>query len=128
MPDEASIPPTMLSETTYAMPAHGWTCFHCGETFMAPGAARAHFGADPFDEPGCRIKFGDERRLLMALRRAQTELARYRAEDSDVIREMHGLLAEHARALIREEEKGYARGLRDGLDEAIRRIREGANA
>ncbi|MEE8059407.1 MAG: hypothetical protein V3T17_16460 [Pseudomonadales bacterium] len=32
---------------TYKFPAHGWTCFHCGETFTAVGAARDHFGADP---------------------------------------------------------------------------------
>ena len=27
----------------YPMPAHGWTCFWCGETFKTPGAARKHF-------------------------------------------------------------------------------------
>lgn len=29
---------------TYTPPAHGWTCFHCGETFKTPGTARLHFG------------------------------------------------------------------------------------
>ena len=32
---------------TYTAPPHGWTCFHCGETFRTPGAARLHFGELP---------------------------------------------------------------------------------
>lgn len=32
---------------TYTPPEHGWTCFHCGETFKTPGAARLHFGELP---------------------------------------------------------------------------------
>jgi hypothetical protein len=101
---------------TYLRPKHGWTCFHCGETFTTLGGARDHFGADPTKEPGCmiRVQLGDERGLLMALREAEAELERYRAEDSDKDREFHGMQADHARALIREEQKGYDRGLRDG--------------
>jgi hypothetical protein len=52
----------------------------------------------------------------MALRRAEAELARYRAEDSDTDRAMHGMRADHARALIRAEELGYERGLRDAAN------------
>ena len=59
---------------TYEMPMHGWTCFHCGETFKTPGGARDHFGSEPLAEPGCKIKAGEERGLLMALRRAEAEL------------------------------------------------------
>lgn len=32
---------------TYTAPEHGWTCFHCGETFKTPDAARLHFGQAP---------------------------------------------------------------------------------
>jgi hypothetical protein len=38
---------------TYLMPAHGWTCFHCGETFRTPGGARLHFGPAPTRPPVC---------------------------------------------------------------------------
>lgn len=104
----------------YMKPEHGWTCFHCGETFTTPGGARDHFGADPLCTPGCQIKVGEERGLLMALRRAEAELARYRAEDSDKDRELQAMASDHRRALIREEEKGYERGLADGRKQAVR--------
>jgi hypothetical protein len=38
---------------TYPAPAHGWTCFHCGETFRTPGGARLHFGERPGPAPAC---------------------------------------------------------------------------
>jgi hypothetical protein len=98
-------------------PAHGWTCFHCGETFHSFEAAHGHFGADARSEPACRIKAGSERGLLMALRRAESELERYRAEDSDADRAIHAMRADHRRALRRAEEDGYARGLRDAREE-----------
>lgn len=105
---------TAPQTATYIGPLHGWTCFHCGETFTTVGAARDHFGADPLATPGCQIKAGEERGLLMALRKAEAELARYRADDSDMDRKLYAMQAEHRAALQREEEKGYARGLADG--------------
>jgi hypothetical protein len=61
---------------TYTTPEHGWTCFHCGETFTTVGGARDHFGAKPDAMPGCmiRVQLGDERGLLMALRRDEARL------------------------------------------------------
>lgn len=100
---------------TYPTPAHGWTCFHCGETF--PGnmagqiAARLHFGASIHDEPKCQIS-------AHRLRSMELQLRRYREEDTDLHRALHRLESEHATALRREEEKGYARGLRDAKAEA----------
>ncbi len=74
-------------------------------------------------DPGCfiRVQLGEERGLLMALRKAEAELERYRAEDSDKDRELQRMAADHEIALRREEEKGYAHGLRDGreLREAV---------
>ncbi|MCW3477391.1 hypothetical protein [Limobrevibacterium gyesilva] len=105
---------TKAEPATYLKPKHGWTCFHCGETFTTPGSARDHFGADPLAEAGCQIKAGEERGLLMALRRAEKELERYRAEDSAADRQFHAMRAAHARALIRAEEAGYEKGLKDG--------------
>jgi len=105
-----------MSDDTYQKPPHGWTCFHCGETFTTPGSARDHFGGSIDAEPGCliRVQLGDERGLLYALRQAEADLARYRNEDSDTDRAMHAMRDDHQRALLREEEKGYARGLADG--------------
>jgi hypothetical protein len=38
----------------YATPPHGWTCFHCGETFTNQYAAGAHFGpGDLMVKPRC---------------------------------------------------------------------------
>lgn len=72
---------------TYPVPKHGWTCFHCGDLFRTVGAARDHFGHDPFSEPGCRIKAGEEKGLLIALRKAEKDFA-------DLVDRMHTLDAE----------------------------------
>lgn len=34
-------------------PPHGWTCFHCGETFKTLGGARLHFGKTPDQAAAC---------------------------------------------------------------------------
>ena len=101
----------------YEKPPQGWTCFHCGETLTTFGAARDHFGADPLCDPACRVKAGEERGLVMALRRAEAELARYRAEDSDADRQFYKMRAEHVVALRQAEEDGYNKGVRDALAE-----------
>ena len=103
-----------MSGDTYQAPAHGWTCFHCGETFTAAGAARDHFGADQLAQPGCQIKAGEERGLLMALRRAEAELQRYGEEATDLHRQISAMQVDHRQALIRAEEEGYAKGVVDG--------------
>ena len=60
--------------TTYKQPKHGWTCFHCGETFKKFGAAKDHFGESVDGSAGCQIKAGEERGLLMALRKAEAAI------------------------------------------------------
>jgi hypothetical protein len=102
-----------------------WRCYFCDEVFTTPGAAADHFGASLHDKPGCLIDYqvaveegGKPERgrgLLMALRKAEAELIRYREEDTDLHRQIHGMQSAHNTALMREEEKGYARGLRDGV-------------
>lgn len=37
----------------YEAPAHGWTCFHCGETFQTVWGARMHFGTPETSRPLC---------------------------------------------------------------------------
>lgn len=112
----APIPPEHWAGS-YPIPDHGWTCFFCGETFTTIDAARYHFGGDPFDDPACRIKDGQEKNLLLALRRAQDELARYHADDSEIIRQMHATETNYRTELQRAEELGYSRGLRDARSE-----------
>lgn len=94
-------------------PAREWRCFHCDEVVRTEVDARNHFGSTEASEPACLIKAPGEFALLQALRNAEDELARYRREDSDVLRAMWSMQADHATALRREEEKGYARGLED---------------
>lgn len=112
---------TPPERTTYPTPEHGWVCFHCGEHF--PGnlggqkAARLHFGASIYDEPKCQIS-------AHRLRVMEAELRRYRAEDTDLHRHIARLEADHAVALRREEEKGYARGLADAKAEEDEARRE----
>lgn len=127
--NEAEVGPTSDDPQFNAAPAAGWVCFHCGEhfpaTFIGQRNARDHFGATPDSKPGCMIKLGPgDRRLLLQLRAQEAELDRYRAEDSDKDRQMAALSSDHAQALVREEEKGYARGLRDaraGFAEMLRK-------
>lgn len=64
---------------TYEQPKDGWVCFHCGERYTTWGAARDHFGPSPKSIAACKIKFGDEMGLLMALRKAE-ELAMLRLD------------------------------------------------
>ena len=90
-----------------------WRCFFCDDVFTTRVNALNHFGANCAADPACLIKAAGEFALLQALRNAEDELARHRNEDSDVLRAMWSMSADHATALRREEEKGYARGLRD---------------
>ena len=67
---------------TYPQPKHGWTCFFCGETFTTYGAARDHFGVIPTAIIACKIKVGEERGLVMALRKAEAKIAELEAMKS----------------------------------------------
>jgi hypothetical protein len=53
----------------------GWECFHCGEVFTTPGAAEDHFGGREKTLAACQIKAGNERGLLMALRKLEKALS-----------------------------------------------------
>lgn len=109
-----------MSDDTYLMPEHGWTCFHCGETFTTEGSARLHFGAKPDAVPGCmeRIRYGHERGLLIALRNAEERISRYMDGDTDLHSTLYGMQQRHPLQLILAEEAGYERGLRDAAREA----------
>lgn len=88
----------------------GWCCFHCWEyfppTFKGQRDAMHHFGEHPTEDPACRIPASQ-------FRATQDLLKRYQSEDTELHRQIARMEAEHAVALRREEEKGYARGLAD---------------
>lgn len=107
-----------MSDDTFPAPRAGWNCFHCGEHFSSRtdegvAAARDHFGETPIETPACKLN-ALEGGLLKLYREAQNELRSYREEDNASYREFYRLGGDHSRALMREEEKGYARGLADG--------------
>ena len=104
-----------------------WRCFHCGETFTKAQErwAREHFGDDQDDLPVCQMRLPGEHHLLTALRKAHRELKRYRSEDSDLMRAIYAMKADHAAALRREEERGYEKGLADGRAAATSTQQEG---
>lgn len=92
-----------------------WRCFHCGETFTKAQErwAREHFGRDEGSTPACLIRSSGESALLSVLRKAEDELASYRAEDTMLLRAMWAMEADHRRALVRIEEDGYNKAVRD---------------
>lgn len=108
-------------------PYNGWTCFHCGETFTTVGAARDHFGFEPSQDPGCIIKVGAERGLLMALRKAEAELSEVWSavhnESTEAARAYYAQMTRHNSQLMAAEESGYERGLADGLAAAALKAR-----
>lgn len=89
-----------------------WRCFHCGEICASEAHASEHFGGTRGALAACQLKSSD-RHLITALREAEEQLARYRAEDSDVLRAMHAAQAEHLTAIREAEERGYAKGVAD---------------
>src|SRR3569623_128583 len=89
-----------------------WRCFHCDEVFTSHKWALEHFGADCSATPACQIKGGDGH-LVTHIRKLEAELASYRSEDTDLLRAIYAFEADPRQALIREEERGYARGVRD---------------
>lgn len=90
-----------------------WRCFHCDEVFTNPRCAAQHFGAEEGATPACRIK-SYEGHLVTYIRGLEDQLARYRAEDGDVLRSIYAMEADHRQALIRAEEEGYGKGVSDG--------------
>lgn len=96
---------------TYMQPAHGWTCFHCGETFTTENSARDHFGEYPGTEPACidRAKHSAAE-LLRRARRAEYEAKRAYGLSNEADERAGGAMAEVAGFLARFKD---ARTLQD---------------
>lgn len=92
-----------------------WRCFHCGDTFTLAQRKHAylHFGMDETKVSVCLMRVPGEYELLTALRQAEERLASWEEDRMPIVNALHGMRADHSQALIREEERGYAKGLRD---------------
>lgn len=93
-----------------------WRCFFCDEVFRSHKAAAEHFGMDDAceaDVPACKLT-AHEGHLVKYIRRLEKEIRRYQSEDSDVMRSIMTLEDDSRRALVRAEQEGYDKGLRDG--------------
>lgn len=87
-----------------------WRCFHCNEVFNTTAAATEHFGQRLTAQPACQIDITEYRTM-------EARMHRYNEEDSDMHREIHRMESDHRQKLLREEEKGYARGMKDASAE-----------
>ncbi|MFK4259084.1 hypothetical protein [Agrobacterium tumefaciens] len=98
-------------------PANGWRCFHCDEVFFTANDARLHFGMDQCSDPACKIKMGAEKSLLVALRRAETELqdawAAIHNENTEAAKAYYAQQSRHGEQLRAAEELGFERGIKD---------------
>lgn len=83
-----------------------YRCFHCKEVFDERTATE-HFGKSQYGTALCAIT----REQIDSLERA---LNLYRNEDTDLHRQIHCMETKHSTELMRAEEEGYAKGLRDG--------------
>jgi hypothetical protein len=92
-----------------------WRCFHCDEVFTDEREAMQHFGKSEHREAACQVD-------VTRLRELEDQLRAYHNEDTDLYRQMARLQSDHATALRREEEIGYARGIKD-----YRRLEDAAN-
>jgi hypothetical protein len=95
-------------------PKPEWRCFHCDDVFDNWGHARNHFGYTPADgAPVCKTERSTDSTVYHLKRRLES----YQREDTELHRQIHSMRSAHAAALQEEEEKGYARGLRDGRND-----------
>ncbi len=83
-----------------------WRCFHCDDVFTTREAAAGHFGPDCGCEAACRIDIAEYRRMEEVHNRHLTE-----TDEASVA--YYAQAADHRQALIREEQKGYDKGVAD---------------
>ncbi|MDN7900134.1 hypothetical protein [Burkholderia cepacia] len=88
-----------------------WRCFHCDEAFTDSESAALHFGTSERQSPACTIDVAEYRAM-------EQRMHAYNEEDTELHRAVYCQQAQHQTELQRQEEKGYARGLADGMKEA----------
>lgn len=92
-------------------PLTPWRCFHCDEVFTDKFEAEIHFGRSEHFAPMCLVD-------AIKYREMEERVRRHNEEDSELHREIHRLESKHHAELQREEEAGYAKGLRDAFEGA----------
>lgn len=65
----------MALQDALVEPAHGWTCFHCGEVFRARQAAQDHFGLTECEPPACVQVLTESEKAIIEDRREWRERA-----------------------------------------------------
>jgi hypothetical protein len=100
---------------------NSFKCFQCGEVFTDFIAARNHFGFDPRDVPVCRVDGGTAATIYRLRRNIADYQLREETEGAEWQLQRAALQGDHARALRRAEEEGYAKGLGDFTAERTRR-------
>jgi hypothetical protein len=118
--------PMSCTEVSGAPEDVTWRCFHCNDVFTDRDEAEAHFGIDEMALPACKLS-ALEGGLVKMLRDQEEELRRFRMDDTASCREFYALGAEHVRQMRREEEKGYASGVKDGTDQAMASLKAHAD-
>lgn len=99
-------PTPRVAQPQQSVGAVTWRCFHCAECFEDRRAAAEHFGTALSHQPACEIDIAEYRAM-------EARMEAYNEEDSELHRAIRRLEREHRTALMRDEEKGYARGLKD---------------
>jgi BMFP domain-containing protein YqiC len=100
---------------------NSFKCFQCGEVFTDFIAARNHFGFYPADVPVCRVDGGTAATIYHLRRKIADYQLREETEGAESQLQRAALQGDHARALRRAEEEGYAKGLGDFAAERTRR-------
>lgn len=88
-----------------------WRCFHCCQVFTSAREAGIHFGADMAATCACVLPH--EQHLVEHIRDLETQLDGYRTETNHIMQSIVTLEVAHRQALIRAEEDGYGKGVRD---------------
>ncbi len=88
-----------------------WRCFHCDQVFRSEHQAGIHFGSD--EAATCACVLPHEQHLVEHIRDLEAQLDSYRADNVPILKSIMALEGDHRQALLRAEETGYSRGVRD---------------
>jgi hypothetical protein len=92
-----------------------WRCFFCDEVFTSSKAAALHFGTFDSCEPdttACKL-MSHQQHVLEYIRGLEEEIRQYQDENHPTIKALYALEDDMRRAVVRAEEEGYNKGVRD---------------
>jgi len=70
---------------SYTAPKEGWTCYHCGVTFIKPRATRDHYGEVSRDKAKCQYHDLDVEKLEKENAALKEEVEKWKFE-AEVLR------------------------------------------